>query len=36
MPGTDIVYGDTDSIFVNFNPKDDDTQMVINYMAKKH
>ena len=23
VPGTDIVYGDTDSIFVNFNPKDD-------------
>ena len=23
MPGTDIVYGDTDSIFVNFNPKDE-------------
>ena len=31
MPGSDIVYGDTDSIFVNFNPKDDDG----NYLKGK-
>ena len=35
IPGTEIVYGDTDSIFVNFNPKDDNGVKLIGKEALK-
>ena len=33
--GAEIVYGDTDSIFINFNPKDDEGNLLENKAALK-
>lgn len=35
FPGAKVVYGDTDSIFINFNPTDEDGKPLINKDALK-